>query len=84
MTAVSLAATQTPVLGDIPATGRNSGSAFPSEFGSTGRSYSSLDQSSSTVNHYGGITIEVRETADVNALIRDLRLQGLSTRHRQG
>lgn len=84
MTAVSLAATQTPVLGDIPATGRNSGSAFPSEFGSTSRSYSSLDQSSSTVNHYGGITIEVRETADVNALIRDLRLQGLSTRHRQG
>ena len=43
-----------------------------------------LDHSSSTVNHFGGITIEVRETGDVNALMRDLRLQGLSTRHRQG
>lgn len=43
-----------------------------------------LDNSSSTVNHFGGITIEVRETADVNALMRDLRLQGLATRHRQG
>ena len=37
-----------------------------------------------TINHFGGITIEVRETADVNSLMRDLRLQGLSTRHRQG
>ena len=43
-----------------------------------------LDHSSSTINHFGGITIEVRETADVNSLMRDLRLQGLSTRHRQG
>lgn len=43
-----------------------------------------LDQSSATVNHFGGITIEVRETADVNSLMRDLRLQGLATRHRQG
>ncbi len=42
------------------------------------------DHSSSTVNHFGGITIAVRETADVNSLMRDLRLQGLSTRHRQG
>lgn len=40
--------------------------------------------SSAITNHFGGITIAVRETADVNSLIRDLRLQGLSLRHRQG
>jgi hypothetical protein len=40
--------------------------------------------SSSVTNHFGGITIAVRETADVNSLMRDLRLQGLSLRHRQG
>ena len=39
---------------------------------------------SMVTNHFGGITIEVRETADVNSLMRDLRLQGLSLRHRQG
>ncbi len=58
-----------------------------SSFGSTANSLeqsSTLDNSSSTVNHFGGITIEVRETADVNSLMRDLRLQGLATRHRQG
>ena len=58
-----------------------------SSFSSTSHSLeqsSSLDNSSSTVNHFGGITIEVRETADVNSLMRDLRLQGLATRHRQG
>jgi hypothetical protein len=40
--------------------------------------------SSAITNHFGGITIAVRETADVNSLMRDLRLQGLSLRHRQG
>ncbi len=64
--------------------------ASPAVESSAGASTSSrdrsapLDQSTSTINHFGGITIEVRETADVNALMRDLRLQGLDTRHRQG
>jgi hypothetical protein len=40
--------------------------------------------SSAVTNHFGGITIAVRETADVNSLMRDLRLQGLSLRHRHG
>ena len=57
--------------------------AFSSSLTSIDRSIPQ-DHSSSTVNHFGGITIEVRETADVNTLMRDLRLQGLSTRHRQG
>lgn len=38
----------------------------------------------STTNHFGGITIQVRETADVNALVRDLRLQGIHLRNRRG
>jgi hypothetical protein len=37
-----------------------------------------------TVNHFGGITIQVRETADVNSLVRDLRLQGITLRNRRG
>lgn len=37
-----------------------------------------------TTNHFGGITIQVRETADVNHLIRDLRLQGIHLRNRRG
>lgn len=37
-----------------------------------------------TTNHFGGITIQVRETADVNALVRDLRLQGIHLRNRRG
>lgn len=37
-----------------------------------------------TTNHFGGITIHVRETADVNHLIRDLRLQGIHLRNRRG
>ena len=61
----------------------NTPTAFHSNESSLDRSMQ-LDHSSSTVNHFGGITIEVRETADVNELVRDLRLQGLSTRHRQG
>lgn len=43
-----------------------------------------LSQQQSTVNHFGGITIQVRESADVNGLIRDLRLQGISLRNRRG
>ncbi len=39
---------------------------------------------SPTTNHFGGITIHVRETADVNALVRDLRLQGIHLRNRRG
>jgi hypothetical protein len=57
-----------------------------------GMQFQRADQSMATdrsttsmvTNHFGGITIEVRETADVNSLMRDLRLQGLSLRHRQG
>lgn len=54
----------------------------------TSESRSTLREASlpttSTTNHFGGITIEVKETADVNSLLRDLRLQGLSLRHRHG
>jgi hypothetical protein len=38
----------------------------------------------STTNNYGGITIQVRETADVNGLMRDLRFQGIHLRNRRG
>lgn len=81
---VSRLAAHMPTLDYIPISGRSPDSTEPSSFSRPGGSYSSHDQSTSTVNHFGGITIEVRETADVNGLMRDLRLQGLSTRHRQG
>lgn len=83
-TDMSLATSSTSPLSYVPSTGRTSAPVDSSSVHQPGSSYSSHDQSSSTVNHFGGITIEVRETADVNALMRDLRLQGLSTRHRQG
>ncbi|MFV0445870.1 MAG: hypothetical protein ACK5Q5_20015 [Planctomycetaceae bacterium] len=47
--------------------------------GSTNSTNSTL-----TTNHFGGITINVRETADVNTLVRDLRLQGIHLRNRRG
>ncbi|MEZ6056550.1 MAG: hypothetical protein R3C01_07585 [Planctomycetaceae bacterium] len=37
-----------------------------------------------TNNHFGGININVRETADINAVVRDLRLQGIQLRNRRG
>lgn len=40
--------------------------------------------SPATTNHFGGITINVRESADVNGLVRDLRLQGIHLRNRRG
>jgi hypothetical protein len=43
-----------------------------------------VSSSSSTTNHFGGISINVRETADVNGLVRDLRLQGIHLRNRRG
>lgn len=80
----AIATGSSPIYEGIPVVGRNTGTSIAPDLSRTNTSYSSLDHSSSTVNHYGGITIEVRETADVNTLMRDLRLQGLSTRHRQG
>jgi len=80
---ISLATGQAPLVDFVPSARRNTSPLSPSD--SRGASsLSTFDQSSSTVNHFGGITIEVRETGDINALMRDLRLQGLSTRHRQG
>jgi hypothetical protein len=38
----------------------------------------------STTNHFGGITINVREAADLNGVVRDLRLQGIHLRNRRG
>lgn len=38
----------------------------------------------STTNHFGGLTIQVREAVDVNNLVRDLRLQGIHLRNRRG
>ena len=70
--------------GPLDARGRPGTLSSISSSPSSREQSSSLDNSSSTVNHFGGITIEVRETADVNSLMRDLRLQGLATRHRQG
>jgi len=37
-----------------------------------------------TTNHFGGITVNVRETADVARLVRELRWQGIDLRHRRG
>lgn len=37
-----------------------------------------------TTNHFGGITVNVRETADVSRLVRELRWQGIDLRHRRG
>ncbi len=39
---------------------------------------------SSTTNHFGGITINVREAANVNDVIRDLRFQGIRLRNHRG
>ena len=36
------------------------------------------------VTHFGGITIQVGQAADVNALVRDLRLHGARLRNRRG
>lgn len=83
-TEASQAAASIPTLGYVPTTGRTNVPADSPSSSHFGGAYSSHDLSTSTVNHFGGITIEVRETADINALMRDLRLQGLSTRHRQG
>lgn len=50
-----------------------------------GRSLAATPASSTaTTNHFGGININVRETADVNAVVRDLRLQGIQLRNRRG
>ncbi len=46
----------------------------------------SIDTSTSkqTNNHFGGIEIHVRETADVSGLLHDLRTQGIGLRNRRG
>ncbi|MFG0333628.1 MAG: hypothetical protein ACF8TS_09730 [Maioricimonas sp. JB049] len=41
-------------------------------------------ESSVTTNHFGGITVNVRETADVSRLVQQLRWQGIDLRHRRG
>ena len=38
----------------------------------------------STVNNFGGISINVRTPTEVNNIIRDLRLQGIQLRNRRG
>lgn len=40
--------------------------------------------STSTTNHFGGITIQVQEAGGVNDIVRDLRLQGIHLRNRRG
>lgn len=40
--------------------------------------------SPSTTNHFGGVTIQVREAAEVDSLLRDLRHQGIRLRNRRG
>jgi len=37
-----------------------------------------------TNNHFGGISIHIRETADLGELMRDLQHQGIQLRHRRG
>jgi hypothetical protein len=37
-----------------------------------------------TVNNFGGITIQVNNSSDVNAIVRDLRFQGFRLRNRRG
>jgi hypothetical protein len=36
------------------------------------------------VNHFGGVTIQVREVAEMGAVVRELRTQGLAARNRRG
>ena len=36
------------------------------------------------VNNFGGISINVMQSADVNAIVRDLRFQGIRLRNRRG
>ncbi|RLS52604.1 MAG: hypothetical protein DWH91_16275 [Planctomycetota bacterium] len=67
-----------------PLVGRSSMNPGTTELSPGALPDSPRNSSSAVVNHFGGITIAVRETADVNSLMRDLRLQGLSIRHRQG
>ncbi|QDT33630.1 hypothetical protein [Thalassoglobus polymorphus] len=43
-----------------------------------------LSQNTLTNNHFGGITIEVSEAADSESLLRNLELQGIGRRIRQG
>ncbi|WP_417849055.1 hypothetical protein [Thalassoglobus sp.] len=43
-----------------------------------------FSQTSMTNNHFGGITIEVSEAAESEALLRNLELQGIGRRIRQG
>jgi hypothetical protein len=38
----------------------------------------------STVNHFGGISINVRTPNDANNIVRDLRFQGIQLRNRRG
>lgn len=37
-----------------------------------------------TVNNFGGVTIRVNQSADVNAIVRDLRFHGFQLRNRRG
>ena len=78
-----------PVIADV--TQRRSASSLtsPSPSSEPGRSGKALAQltgntSNVTTNQFGGIEIQVRETADVPRLLQDLRHQGLSQRHRRG
>ncbi|WP_437225290.1 hypothetical protein SH661x_004000 [Planctomicrobium sp. SH661] len=45
---------------------------------------SSTSTTQQTMNHFGGIEIHVRETADVGELMQDLRRQGIGIRNRRG
>ena len=60
-------------------------SAQPSPVDRSARSNpTSIEPVTTNHNHFGGITVNVRETADVTALVRDLRLQGIHLRNRRG
>ncbi|WP_145372257.1 hypothetical protein [Maioricimonas rarisocia] len=59
--------------GTAPSSERTAPSAAPSP-----------TESSATTNHFGGITVNVRETADVSRLVQELRWQGIDLRHRRG
>jgi hypothetical protein len=68
-----------------PRLGLNSGEpAMPSRSNPLQHGPTLQSSMATTNNHFGGITIQVRETADVGALLRDLRLQGVQLRNRRG
>lgn len=90
---VQTAVTRTPALAPAPPEAPRTPPLLPPQpepansagaFRASITSFPGRLETHTTNNHFGGVTIQVRETADVNAVIRDLRLQGIQLRNRRG